>query len=76
MVAMHVIEPDMVLGKPALDADGGSLGEVVDVGLFSHSRVKFLVVKDDGARIPVRTVDVQHIADVTADAVRVHVHGP
>lgn len=70
---MRTIEPDMVLGKEAVDGQGDSLGEVVDVGLYTHSRVKFLVVagKERGGRS--RTITVDAITDVSADVVRLRV---
>lgn len=72
---MHNIAPDMVLDKHAIDAQGAILGRVVDVGLFDHSRVKFLVVEDDEKRIPIRTVGVDAIENVSPDTVRVRVQG-
>ena len=68
---MHAIEPDMVLGKEAVDGAGIHLGRVVDVGLYTHSRVKFLVVGDD-ARRNVR-VGVEDVAGFDADVVRLRV---
>lgn len=70
---MQPIAPDMVLGKSVLDTAGGSLGEIVDVGLFDHQRVKFLVVEDKARRIPIRCVGIEAIASVDSDAVRVRV---
>ena len=70
---MRAIEPDMVLGKEAIDDQGGRLGEIVDVGLYTHDRVKFLVVQDRSRRVPVRTVGVDAISSVTVDSVRVSV---
>lgn len=70
---MHPIEPDMVLGKALVDGQGGSLGEIVDVGLWSHGRVKYLLVEDRSQRVPIRTVGVDDIEQVSADAVRVRV---
>lgn len=67
---MHTIEPDMVLGKSVVDERGGRLGEIVDVGLYDHSRVKFLVVKDDRNRVPIRTFGVEDIERVGAETVR------
>lgn len=71
---MKAIEPDMVLGKSVVDSRGGSLGEIVDVGLFNHSRVKFLVVEDKSQRIPIRTVGVDAIDRVGADSVTLRIH--
>lgn len=68
---VNPIEPDMVLGKAVEDERGGRLGRVVDVGLYSHSRVKFLVVGDELKRIPVRTYAVDAIERVGADTVRI-----
>lgn len=73
-IAMLSIEPDMVLGKNVLDAQGGSLGEIVDVGLYSHSRVKFLVVEDKSQRIPIRRFGVESIDAVSEKSVTVRVH--
>ena len=70
---MRAIEPDMVLGKEAIDGAGTALGEIVDVGLYTHSRVKFLVVSDPSRRVPVRRVGVEDITDVSADVVRLRV---
>lgn len=70
---MQPIAPDMVLGKSLLDAAGGRLGEIVDVGLFDHARVKFLVVEDKDRRIPIRCVGIEAIDMVDADSVRVRV---
>lgn len=70
---MRAIEPDMVLGKEVVDGMGGSLGEIVDVGLYTHDRVKFLVVQDRARRVPVRTVAVDAITSVSPDSVRVRV---
>ena len=70
---MRAIEPDMVLGKEAVDGAGSHLGEIVDVGLYTHSRVKFLVVQDKSARVPIRRVAVDDIDDVAADVVRLRV---
>ena len=67
---MLSIEPDMVLGKTVVDGHGGSLGHIVDVGLYNHSRVKFLVVEDKEKRIPIRTVGVDAIERVGTDTVR------
>ncbi|HEX2021950.1 MAG TPA: hypothetical protein VHH36_04510 [Candidatus Thermoplasmatota archaeon] len=67
------IEPDMVMGKPVVDPAGGNLGEIVDVGLYSHDRVKFLVVEDKSARVPIRRLMVDEIDDVSATTVRVRV---
>ena len=66
---MIAIEPDMVLGKAAIGGDGERLGEVVDVGLFSHSRVKFLVVQDKNRRIPIRRIGAEEIDSVSSDNV-------
>lgn len=78
---MRAIEPDMVLGKEAVDGAGSHLGRIVDVGLYTHSRVKFLVLSDErrkptgGSRaVPVRRVSVDDVADVEADIVRLRVH--
>lgn len=65
------IEPDMVLGKAVVDDHGGNLGHIVDVGLYNHSRVKFLVVEDKSKRVPIRTVGVDAIERVGADTVRI-----
>lgn len=70
---MYAIEPDMVLGKEVVDGEGDTLGEIVDVGLFSHSRVKFLVLEDKSKRVPIRTVGVDDIASVDAMSVRLRV---
>lgn len=70
---MRAIEPDMVLGKEAVDDAGLHLGEIVDVGLYTHSRVKFLIVQDKDHRVPVRRVGVEDIHDVAADVVRLRV---
>ena len=70
---MQGIAPEMVLGKSVVDGHGGSLGEVVDVGLFDHRRVKFLVVEDKERRIPIRTLNVDAIDRVEPDSVRVSV---
>lgn len=70
---MRAIEPDMVLGKEAVDDEGLHLGEIVDVGLYTHSRVKFLVVQDRDNRVPIRRVGVEDIHDVNADVVRLRV---
>ncbi|HET6404646.1 MAG TPA: PRC-barrel domain-containing protein [Candidatus Thermoplasmatota archaeon] len=71
---MHAIEPDMVLGKEAVDGSGSSLGTVVDVGLYTHSRVKFLVVSDGArANVPIRRVGVEDVDGVDADVVRLRV---
>lgn len=74
-VPTHFINPDMVLDKNAIDAAGTPLGRVVDVGLFDHSRVKFLVVEDDDKRIPIRTVGIEEIENVSPDTVRLRVQG-
>lgn len=70
---MHAIEPDMVLGKPVVDARGGDLGDVVDVGLYSHSRVKFLVVEGRDGGAPARRLMVDEIDAVSPTTVRVRV---
>ena len=70
---MQGIAPEMVLGKSVVDGHGGSLGEVVDVGLFDHRRVKFLVVEDKDHAIPIRTLNVDAIDRVEPDSVRVRV---
>ena len=71
---MHAIEPDMVLGKEAVDPSGSHLGTIVDVGLFTHSRVKFLVVRDQARRnVPVRRVGIEDVDGVDADVVRLRV---
>lgn len=72
-VHMKAIEPDMVLGKAVIDSRGGSLGEIVDVGLFNHSRVKFLVVEDKSQRIPIRTVGIDAIDRVERDSVTLRI---
>jgi hypothetical protein len=66
---MHAISPEMVLGKSLVDGQGDRLGEIVDVGLFDHQRVKFLVVEDRKHRIPIRTVGVDAIGQIDTDAV-------
>lgn len=71
--SMHVISPDMVLDKPAVDADGEPLGQVMDVGLFDHARVKFLVVGDQERRIPIRRYAVDNIESVSADFVTLRI---
>lgn len=70
---MKSIEPDMVLGKPVLDDEGGTLGEIVDVGLYTHGRVKFLLVEDKEKRVPIRTFGIDRIDHVGVDSVRVRV---
>lgn len=70
---MLSIEPDMVLGKVVFDGHGDSLGQIVDVGLYNHSRVKFLVVEDKEKRIPIRTLPVDAIDSVSADTVTLRV---
>lgn len=70
---MQPIAPDMVLGKSVLDGYGGRLGQIVDVGLYAHDRVKFLVVEDKARRIPIRTVGVDAIDSVDRDSVHVRV---
>lgn len=70
---MRSIEPDMVLGKEAVNGLGDSIGEIVDVGLYDHSRVKFLVVEDKARRLPIRNVAVDAIQDVGADVVKLRV---
>lgn len=70
---MRSIAPDMVLGKRVIDGHGGLLGEIIDVGLFDHARVKFLVVEDKARHIPIRTVGVDAIDSVDMDAVHVRV---
>ena len=72
---MHLqsIEPDMVMGKSVFDPSGGSLGEIVDVGLYNHSRVKFLLVEDKSKRVPIRTFTVDDIDRVGDTFVRVRV---
>ena len=70
---MLAIDPYSVLGKPAVDPRGSALGEIVDVGLFSHSRVKFLVVKDAKKDIPVRTYSVDDVQNVGTDSVTLRV---
>lgn len=72
---MHSIAPEMVLGKSAIDTDGGRLGEIVDVGLFDHSRVKFLVIEDKARRIPIRCVGVGDIDRVEDETVHVRAAG-
>ena len=66
---MHAIEPDMVLGKNVIDAEGGKLGQIVDVGLYTHRRVKFLLVQDDAHRVPIRTFAVDAIHAVGDETV-------
>lgn len=70
---MIPIEPEMVLGKSVLDAQGGSVGEIVDVGLYNHSRVKFLVVEDKDKRIPIRRLAVDAIDRVGEHTVTLRV---
>jgi hypothetical protein len=70
---MIAIEPDMVMGKAAIGGDGERLGEVVDVGLFSHSRVKYLVVEDKAKGIPIRMYAAETIDSVSSDIVRLKV---
>lgn len=70
---MLAIEPEMVLGKDVLDDHGGKVGEVVDVGLYTHSRVKFLVIEDKSKRIPITRMDVDRIDGVTETTVRLKV---
>lgn len=70
---MFSIAPDMVLGKEVLDPSGGHLGEIVDVGLFDHARVKFLVVEDKARRVPIRCVGIDAIDAVDADSVRIRI---
>lgn len=70
---MRAIEPDMVLGKEAIDGAGIRLGEIVDVGLFDHSRVKFLVVQDPTKKVPIRRVRIEDVDDVGASIVRLRV---
>lgn len=64
------IDPDMILGKAVVDDKGESLGTIVDVGLYEHSRVKFLVVEDRGARVPIRTIGVDAIEKVGPASIR------
>lgn len=68
---MQAIEPDMVLGKEAVDGAGIHLGRVVDVGLYTHSRVKFLVLRGDDRRS--RRVGIEDVDGVDVDIVRVRV---
>lgn len=68
---MLPLEPDMVLGKAVLDPHGGRIGEIVDVGLFNHSRVKFLVVEDKSQRVPIRTFGIDRVDHVSADTVTI-----
>lgn len=75
MVSVIPIEPEMVLGKAVVDERGGALGEIVDVGLYSRGRVKFLVVEDKEKRIPVRTFAVDAIEGVGAETVRLRPRG-
>lgn len=70
---MRAIEPDAVLGKAVIDGRGAKLGEIVDVGLYSHSRVKFLVVQAAGMSVRPRNVGVEEIDDVAKDVVRLRV---
>jgi sporulation protein YlmC with PRC-barrel domain len=63
----------MVLGKNVIDGHGGRLGRIVDVGLYAHDRVKFLVVEDKEHRIPIRTVGVDAIDNVGRESVQVRV---
>lgn len=72
---MHTIEPDMVLGKTLIDEQGGRVGPIVDVGLYNHSRVKFLLVEDKSQRVPIRTVGVDAIERVGTDTVRLRPRG-
>lgn len=59
----------MVLGKAVVDGRGDKLGEIVDVGLFSHRHVKFLVVEDRSQRVPMRTFAVDRVDHVTPETV-------
>lgn len=70
---MQEIEPGMVLGKAAVDKKGSLLGEIIDVGLYAHDRVKFLVVQDRTRRVPVRNVAVDAISSVSSDTVQLSV---
>lgn len=70
---VHSIEPEMVLGKAVVDPQGGQLGEIVDVGLYSHARVKFLVVEDKSQAISIRRYEVDAIDDVGEHCVRLRV---
>lgn len=70
---MHAIEPDMVLGKHLVDPESGNLGEIVDVGLYNHARVKFLVVEDKSNRVPIRTYAVDHIDKVSERVVTLRI---
>lgn len=71
---MRAIGPDEVLGKEVVDGSGSRLGEIVDVGLYDHSRVKFLVLQDKARAIKTRRVGVDEIDDVGTDVVRLRVH--
>ncbi|GEM_PF-6987624 len=70
---MLTIEPHMVLGKAARGPQGEDLGEVVDVGLHSYSRVKFLLVEDKTRTVPIRTVSVDEVEGVAADRVTLRI---
>ena len=70
---VHAIEPDMVLGKHLVDPESGNLGEIVDVGLYNHARVKFLVVEDKSNRVPIRTYAVDHIDKVSERVVTLRI---
>ena len=71
---MHAIEPDMVLGKEAVDGEGSHLGRVVDVGLYTHSRVKFLVLSDEArSSVSIRRVGIEDVDGFDADVVRLRV---
>lgn len=72
---MLAIAPEMVLGKRVLDGDGGLLGEIVDVGLYDHFRVKFLIVEDKSQGVAIRRFAVDSIDRVGAEWVTVNV-GP
>ena len=70
---MLSIEPDMVLGKAVVDPQGGRLGEIVDVGLYSHARVKFLVVEDKSKTVSIRRYGIDAIDNVGEHSVRLRV---
>lgn len=68
---MIAIAPEMVLGKRVLDGAGGILGEIVDVGLYDHSRVKFFIVEDKAGSVPMRRFAVGSIDRVGPEWVSV-----
>lgn len=70
---MESIAPDMVLDKHAIDTAGAHLGRIIDVGLYDHSRVKYLLVEDDEKSVPVRLVGIENVEGVNADSVRLRI---